>query len=128
MADYVATQAERETDAALRHELLAVAEAHRHHGESLEQIPCHENDELPANVAELRRTVQQADRELRESDPVTMVIRKQEAAAQFYIALAGMVRIHAARDVLRDLASEEIALSQRLCEVANHRTESQKIG
>jgi hypothetical protein len=52
-----------------------------------------------------------------------MVIRKQEAAAEFYISLAGMAKIHAARDVLRDLAAEEIALSQRLCAAVNHQGE-----
>jgi hypothetical protein len=67
--------------------------------------------------------VARAEAELGEDDPVALVIRKQEAAAEFYIALASLVKIHAARDTLRDLAAEEIALSQRLCNVANHHPE-----
>lgn len=123
LASFAAAQAERTTDEYLCSELLAVADAHRHHGLSLGTIPCHEQDQLPANAARVRETIERAEQELGESDPVAMVIRKQEAAAEFYISLAGMAKIHAARDVLRDLAAEEIALSQRLCAAVNHQGE-----
>jgi len=125
LARFAAAQAERTVDEHLRGELLAVAEAHRHHGLSLGTIPCHEHDELPANAARVRETIERAEQELSDSDPVAMVIRKQEAAAEFYISLAGMMKFHAARDVLRDLATEEIALSQRLCSAVNHGDEDE---
>jgi hypothetical protein len=125
LAEFAAEQAERTEIPHLREQLLAVAEAHRQHGRSLEGIPCHEGDELPLGVERIQAAVAQAESELGESDPVALVIRKQEAAAEFYIALASLVKIHAARDTLRDLAAEEIALSQRLCNVANHNPEDE---
>jgi hypothetical protein len=123
LADFAAAQAEQVEDLSLRRELLAVAEAHRHHGESLGTIPCHDQDQLPVSMDRIQDDVARAEAELGEDDPVALVIRKQEAAAEFYIALASLVKIHAARDTLRDLAAEEIALSQRLCNVANHHPE-----
>jgi len=48
-------------------------------------------------------------------DPLRAAVRKQEAAAQFYIALARLVRLHEARDTLRRLAMEEIRHAQHLC-------------
>lgn len=128
LAEFAAAQAEQVADPRLRQELLAVAEAHRHHGESLTVMPLDEQDKLPATVERLQNEVRQAESELAESDPVALVIRKQEACAEFYIALASLVKIHAARDVLRSLATEEITLSQRLCEVANHPSDSEAIG
>jgi hypothetical protein len=119
LADFATTQAERESDPVLKQELLAVAAAHRHHGESLGTIPCHEQDELPMGLELIREKISMADTGLGESDPVALVIRKQEAAAEFYIALASLMKVHAARDALRDMASEEIALSQKLCDVVN---------
>lgn len=120
LAEFAAAQAAREPNERLRNELLAVAEAHRGHGQSLGAMPCHEQDQLPAAVDRIRADIARAEQELSESDPVALVIRKQEASAEFYIALAAQMKIHAARDALRNLAAEEIALSQRLCEVANH--------
>lgn len=120
LADYVAAQAERETDERLRRELLAVAAVHRRHSESLEAIPCHENDQLPEAAGRIRAEVARAEQELGERDPVALVIRKQEASAEFYIGLAAQMKLHAARDTLRSFAAEEIALSQRLCEIVNH--------
>jgi rubrerythrin len=125
LAEFAAAQAERVDDPRLRQELLSVAEAHRHHGESLESIPSHDQDELPAGLERMRADVARAETELGETDPVALVIRKQEASAEFYIALASLVKIHAARDILRDMAAEEIALSQRLCNVANHHPEDE---
>jgi len=127
LADFAAGQAERVAEPRLRRELLAVAAAHRHHGESLAVMPYDEQDVLPASTGRLQTEMRRAELALAETDPVALVIRKQEASAEFYIALASLVKIHAARDALRGLAAEEIALSQRLCEIANHPADSEAI-
>jgi rubrerythrin len=49
-----------------------------------------------------------------------LVLRKQEAAAQFYLALARTTLLHDARDTFRWLAMEEIRHTQDLCTIVNH--------
>jgi len=55
-----------------------------------------------------------------EENPLHKTIRKQEAIAEFYIALARMAHLHNARDTLRWLAMEEIRHAQHLCSLVNH--------
>jgi len=55
-----------------------------------------------------------------DNDPVFRLIRHQEAAAEFYVALAQMTTFHQARDTLRRLAMEELRLAEKLCTLADH--------
>ncbi len=57
---------------------------------------------------------------LASDDAIARIIRRQEAAAEFYIALARLIRFHDARDVLRALAMEEVRLAQETCARVNH--------
>ena len=48
-------------------------------------------------------------------EPVQNIIRRQEAAAEFYVALAQIVDLHEVRDLLRRLAAHELRLAEKLC-------------
>ncbi len=52
------------------------------------------------------------------------IMRRQEALAQFYIALGRMISLHGAKDTLRGLAMEEIRLANELCSLVNHDEET----
>ena len=55
-----------------------------------------------------------------DDDPVRVAVNRQEAAAEFYIALARLSHLHSARDTLRWLSMEEIRHAQHLCSLINH--------
>lgn len=48
-------------------------------------------------------------------EPMQNIIRRQEAAAEFYVALAQIVDLHEVRDLLRRLAAHELSLAEKLC-------------
>jgi hypothetical protein len=116
-------------DPVLRQALLGLEERHRAHAAALAGIgavaDAARQAELDQDLSQgdpdrLLAALRQAGAALPADDAVTRIIRRQEASAEFYIALAQRVRFHEARDMLRALAMEEIRLAQETCALANH--------
>jgi len=116
-------------DPALRQALQDLERRHRGHAEALtglEQKTVAEHrtdidDDLAKGHPErLLTALRDAGQPGADDDAVAGIIRRQEAAAEFYIALARLVRFHDARDVLRALAMEEVRLAQETCALVNH--------
>lgn len=78
-----------------------------------------DTDEVRQAAPDILARLQAAGREA-EDDPVRVAVRRQEAAAEFYIALARLTHLHSARDTLRWLSMEEIRHAQHLCSLINH--------
>jgi hypothetical protein len=121
----------------LRRALDRLAEKHDAHAAALAGIT-HKADaahatEMDADLAQgdperLLGTLRQAGESLPEDATFERIIRRQEAAAEFYIALAQLIRFHDARDVLRGLAMEEIRLAQETCALVHHKTSAAPVG
>lgn len=117
------------TDAAVRDRLMELERRHSGHAEKLGRIGTAADgsqvDEMSADLAggEPQRLLQglaRAGGDAAAQDAVARIIARQEAAAEFYIALAKLIRFHEVRDLLRSLAMEEIRLAQELCALVNH--------
>jgi hypothetical protein len=121
-------QAERLPEGRVRQTLLAVADSHRGHLQQLQDMTAAISGEQRTRID---RNLEQAQtenllgiiasaRDAAADDAVARIIQHQEAAAQFYVALARMIGFHDARDVLRRLAAEEIRLADELCALTQH--------
>lgn len=113
----------------LRDAVLAIAEEHRGHLKSLtdlslSDVPETEKPRPGGPEAALLRLLETADAsdggENPDVDPLRVAVRKQEAAAEFYLALARLIHLHDARDTLRWLAMDEIRHAEQLCSLINH--------
>ena len=62
---------------------------------------------------------QEDDKTTSVEDSIRKAVEIEEAASEFYLALARMSKIHAARDTFRDLAMEDIRHAQTLCSLIN---------
>lgn len=129
LAAYIRESAPAVADPGTRQALLRLEERHRAHAAALTGIGAGvdavQRAELDRDLGQgdpqrLLATLREAGSALPADDVVTRIIRRQEAAAEFYIALARLVRFHDARDVLRSLAMEEIHLAQETCALVNH--------
>jgi Ca2+/H+ antiporter, TMEM165/GDT1 family len=135
MVDALESATEVCDDAALRQGLEEVTKEDHVHIESLKELVTgipQADDEPDTGASEKPETVSPpapvADAlaamegiEADEADsPFHKLIQKQEAIAEFYIALARMSHLHDARDTLRWLAMEEIRHAQHLCSLINH--------
>jgi rubrerythrin len=128
LASFVDEQAQGLPEGNVRDSLLAAARAHRGHVRSLrglgEAIGDEERLAIDRNLermdaGRLLSILEESDTTAGH-DAVSRIIERQEAAAQFYIALAQMIGFHDARDVLRHLAAEEIRMAQDLCSLTQH--------
>lgn len=129
LAAFIRENAPKVADPELRRALGRLEEKHVAHAAALAGIG---NPADATRVAEMDADLAQGDPErllgalrhaadgLPEDAAIERIIRRQEAAAEFYIALAQLVRFHEARDVLRALALEEIRLAQETCALVHH--------
>ncbi len=130
LAAFVRETASQVTDPALRDALQRLEERHREHAAMVRGIgrevdaakvrPDLDRDLEQADAGRLLEALREAAARRPADDAVARIIRRQEAAAEFYIALARRIRFHAARDVLRALAMEEVRLAQDTCALAYH--------
>lgn len=104
--------------------LRQLAAAHRQHGKDIAAMADISADDGPGvdhageihgMLGKLHACSCSDDRE-----PVQNIIRRQEAAAEFYVALAQIVDLHAVRDLLRRLAAHELRLAEKLCTAFHH--------
>lgn len=111
-------------DEALREVLLKIATAHEGHRASMlgmQGLDAPESSTTPKQREDIETHLAAVGEQSHEgSDALARLIRRQEAAAEFYIALARMTSFHDARDTLRQIAIEEIDLAQELCSLTNH--------
>ncbi|MGI6356000.1 MAG: TMEM165/GDT1 family protein [Lentisphaerae bacterium] len=97
--------------------LRQLAAAHRQHGQDIAAMA----DMTPADDQQHAEEIHgmleklQACSCLDDHEPMQNIIRRQEAAAEFYIALAQIVDLHEVRDLLRRLAAHELSLAEKLC-------------
>jgi hypothetical protein len=129
LAAFIRESAPKVADPELREALLRLEAQHLAHAAALRGIgreaDATRRAELDRDLGRgaperLLAGLQEAGAGLPLGDAAGRIIRRQEAAAQFYIALAQLVRFHEARDVLRALAMEEIRLAQETCALVNH--------
>jgi hypothetical protein len=113
----------------LRQALAHLAEQHTAHATALagigsaadvERVAEMNMDLAKGSPERLLASLRRADSSLPADATFDRIIRRQEAAAEFYIALAQLVRFHDARDVFRALALEEIRLAQETCALVHH--------
>lgn len=99
--------------------LRQLAAAHRQHGQDIAAMADNPGDDGPGAVhaGEVQGILGklQACRCHDEHQPIQNIIRRQEAAAEFYVALAQIVDRHEVRDLLRRLAAHELRLAEKLC-------------
>jgi rubrerythrin len=120
-------QAAQAANPALRDGLLAMATEDEAHAKALAAL-CGGPQPAAADVAPAAPDLDGATRDMLAAlqpaapaaDPIRDSIRRQEAAAAFYVALARIAPLHGARDTLRWLAMEELRHAQRLCALVNH--------
>lgn len=129
LAAYIRENALKVGNPDLRRALGRLQEKHTAHAAALAGIAPEADAgraaEMDADVAQgdperLLGSLRQAGANLPEDATIDRIIRRQEAAAEFYIALAQRIRFHDARDVLRALAMEEIHLAQETCALVHH--------
>ncbi len=129
LAAFIRENAPQVKSAELRQALGRLEEKHMAHAAALAGIggsaDAERLAEMDADLAQgdperLLGSLRQADDSLPTDATFDRIIRRQEAAAEFYIALAQLVRFHDARDVLRALALEEIRLAQETCALVHH--------
>lgn len=129
-------QAQAADDTQTRSALETAAREHATHAEALNRahasLPA-DPDAGDANTA-VARPEQKTDPDAallrrlhapvaeQEQDPLRQSVHKQEAAAEFYVALARMTALPAARDTFRWLAMEELRLARHLEALAAPRT------
>ncbi len=129
IADLRAAAAEQPC-ASLRQAVGQIADEHARHLGSLDQLAQTTTDDTQtaAEAAPERETLlallngSNAERG-GSGDPaerLQQAVARQEAAAQFYLALARLSRLHQPRDTLRWLAMDEIRHAERLCELIHH--------
>lgn len=99
--------------------LMQMAMVHRQHGHEIENMyqQTAEDDhglEEAEHIPEMLEKLQACNLHDHEQ-PIQNIIRRQEAAAEFYIALAQVVNRHRVRDLLRRLATQELRLAEQLC-------------
>lgn len=125
---YIRETAPKIEDPSLRDIVLSLETVHSGHAKALSGLE-KETDEatiasMDADLAggDHQRLLYGLDAASSEvaGDALSHIIQRQEAAAQFYIALARMINFHEGKDVLRSLAQEEIDLAQTLCDHINH--------
>ena len=139
LADDLREQASRLNEGELRQSLLQIADEDARHARALAAMVDGDADDTVAldsgqpgtacalpdtdavrgEAADILERLQAAGRG-EEDDPVRVAVRRQEAAAEFYIALARLTPLHSARDTLRWLSMEEIRHAQHLCSLINH--------
>lgn len=105
--------------------LTQIAAIHRRHGQEVahiyeqeateEEHSLEKAEQIPEMVEKL-----QACNGHDQDRPIENIIRRQEAAAEFYIALAQVVNRHQMRDLLRRLAAQELRLAEQLCTAFHH--------
>jgi Ca2+/H+ antiporter, TMEM165/GDT1 family len=124
LATFIHENAPKVTNPDLRRALDRLEDKHRAHAAALADIGRQTDAgrlaEMDADLARgdaegLLTALRQAGQGLPADATFERIIRRQEAAAEFYIALAQLIRFHDARDVLRALAMEEIHLAQETC-------------
>lgn len=129
LAAFIRENAPKVKSAELRRALGRLEEKHMAHAAALTGISGTADAgrlaEMDADLAQgdperLLGSLREADGSLPADATFDRIIRRQEAAAEFYIALARLVRFHDARDVLRALALEEIRLAQETCALVHH--------
>ena len=129
LATFIHENAPKVRDPESRRALALLEEKHRAHAAALAGIGAAADAarvvEMDADLARgdharLLGSLREADASLPADATFDRIIRRQEAAAEFYIALAQLIRFHDARDVLRALALEEIRLAQETCALVNH--------
>ena len=129
LATFIHENAPKVTNPDLRRALGVLEEKHRAHAAALAGISYQADAahaaEMDADLAQgnpdrLLGALRQAGDGLPADATFDRIIGRQEAAAEFYIALAQLVRFHEARDVLRALAMEEIRLAQETCALVHH--------
>ncbi|MDD4539331.1 MAG: TMEM165/GDT1 family protein [Lentisphaeria bacterium] len=116
-------QIARMPDCDCRKALVTMSAAHRGHGQAIVAMRDQARQEEPSSVraGEISGMVDklcQCTEEIHE--PIEAIIRKQEAAAEFYVAMAQLVSQHSLRDELRRLAGEELRMAEQLCTLVNH--------
>ncbi|MGI5924093.1 MAG: TMEM165/GDT1 family protein [Lentisphaeria bacterium] len=116
-------QIARMPDCACREALATMATAHRDHRQAvvamreqarLEEPASEQAGQISTMVDKLRQCTDKIQ------EPLEAIIRKQEAAAEFYVAMAQLVSQHQLRDELRRLAGEELRMAEQLCTLVNH--------
>jgi len=137
LATFIRENAPKVSNPELRRALSRLEEKHTAHATALAGIG-READasrvaEMDADLAQgdperLLGSLRQAGESLPEDATFDRIIRRQEAAAEFYIALAQLIRFHEARDVLRALALEEIHLAQETCALVHHQAPTAPTG
>ena len=114
-----------------RHHLNALNDLHGQHRDAAEEAPeigaeaavlLEEKSPAQTRLADRRCTDPGADA-LR--DDIQAAIDKEEAAADFYLALARIAKIHELRDAFRWLAMEDIRHAQALCSLINPENDQQ---
>jgi hypothetical protein len=129
LAAFIHENAPKVSDPERRLALSRLEEKHRAHAAALAGISraadADRVAEMDADVAQgdperLLDSLRQAGNSLPQDATFDRIIRRQEAAAEFYIALAQLIRFHDARDALRALAMEEIRLAQETCALVHH--------
>lgn len=116
-------QIARMPDCDCRKALVTMAAAHRGHGQSIVAMRDQARQEEPSSqragtISGMVDKLCQCTEEIHE--PIEAIIRKQEAAAEFYVAMAQLVSQHQLRDELRRLAGEELRMAEQLCSLVNH--------
>lgn len=129
LAAFVREHAPKVADPTLREALRGLEQRHLAHAAALagigKQADAARRAEMDADLAQgrpdrLLKALREAGQSLPPDAAVARIIQRQEAAAEFYIALAQLIHFHEARDVLRALAMEEIRLAQETCALVNH--------
>jgi len=129
LAAFIRENAPAVADPAVRQALERLEQRHQAHAATVTAIGSEadaarraqmDRDLSQGDPQRLLAVLRTADAALPKGDVTTRIIRRQEAAAEFYIALAQLVRFHEARDTLRALAMEEIRLAQETCALVNH--------
>lgn len=110
-------------DCACREALATMAAAHRGHRQAIVAMSEQARLEEPASerageISGMVDKLSQCAEKIQE--PLEAIIRKQEAAAEFYVAMAQLVSQHQLRDELRRLAGEELRMAEQLCTLVNH--------
>jgi hypothetical protein len=113
----------RMPDCDCRRALQAMAETHRAHSRTVIAMREQARKESPSlehagEISGMMDKLCQCSEDIQE--PIEALVRKQEAAAEFYVALAQLVSQHQLRDELRRLAREELRMADQLCTLANH--------
>lgn len=112
-------------DCDCRHALVKMAAAHRNHGLEISAMREQARQEEPSRdqaskISGMVTKLCQCTKGVNE--PIETIIRRQEAAAEFYVAMAQLVSQHELRDRLRHLAGDELRMAEQLCSLVNHQS------